>query len=414
MLARFLADPRRTLLRRALFQIHLWVGIGLGVYVFVICVSGSALVFHHELAELALAEYHHVPAGEQPDEASGRRGLTLSEVAAIMDRDRPDLRVLSIRPPERADGTFEAGVLSNRKYHLAYVHPVTGAITGPVPPGGAVLSFLHELHANLLSLAGMGRWLNGIGGGFLFLLCVTGIIIWWPGRGRWARAMKVDRRANWKRVNFDLHNATGFWLLLPIAVLAITGSYFTWPRQYRAAVASVLPVTAAEPPKSNPKNKGLTPPPSIDDLVARARAEVPGWSLVRVGVPTGPEQVYTVFLRAAGSSGDAEAPRTMARVQFDRYNGALLKVTRPDAPRASGDRVIEWLGPLHTGNFGGTIVKSLYVVVGLAPALLFVTGFVIWWQRVIARRWRSLTGRSLTATSAAAAPESGRARPANT
>jgi uncharacterized iron-regulated membrane protein len=410
MMRTFLTDPRRTFLRRALFQIHLWVGIGLGVYVFLICVSGSVLVFHHELAEIALAGYHHVPAGEQPDPASGRHALTLSEVAEIMDRVRPDLRVLSLRPPETPDGTFEAGVLSNRKYHLAYVHPVTGKVTGPVPPGGAVLSWLHELHANLLSLAGMGRWLNGIGGGFLFLLCVTGIIIWWPGRGRWARAMKVDRRANWKRVNFDLHNATGFWLLLPIAVLAITGSYFTWPRQYRAVVGSILPVTAAEPPKSNPKQKGLTPPPSIDDLVARARSEVPGLSLVRVGVPTGPEQVYTVFLRPEGRAGDAEAPRTMTRVQFDRYSGALLKVTRPDAPRPAGDHVIEWLGPLHTGNFGGTLVKSVYFVVGLTPALLFVTGFVMWWQRVISRQWRSFVGRSLTA----AAPESGPARRANT
>jgi uncharacterized iron-regulated membrane protein len=417
-LGTFLTDPRRTFLRRALFQIHLWVGIGLGLYVFVICVSGSAIVFHRELSEMALAGYHHVPAGEQPDAASGRRGLTLAEVAAIMDRDRPDLRVLSLRPPEHAAGTFEAGVLSNRQYHLAYVHPVTGAITGPIPPGGAVLSFVRELHANLLSLAGMGRWLNGIGGGFVFLLCVTGIIIWWPGRGRWARAMKVDRRANWKRVNLDLHNATGFWLLLPIAVLAITGSSFTWPRQYRATVAAVLPVTAQEPPKSNVKNKGLTPPPSIDDLVEQARAQVPGLVLVRVGVPTGPEQVYTVFLRPAGSTGDDEAPRIMTRVQFDRYTGALLRVTRPDAPRTSGDRVIEWLGPLHTGNFGGAIVKWLYVVVGLAPALLFVTGFVIWWNRVIARRWRSLTATTATTTAAAAAttgaPERERARPANT
>ena len=404
-LTTFLADPRRTFLRRALFQIHLWVGIGLGVYVFAICVSGSALVFQHELAEMALADYQRVPAGEQPDAANGRRGLTLSEVAAIMDRDRPVLRVLSLRPPEHADGTFEAGVLSNRKYHLAYVHPVTGAITGPVPPGGAVLSFLHELHANLLSLAGMGRLLNGIGGGFLFLLCVTGIIIWWPGRGRWARAMKVDRRASWKRINFDLHHATGFWLLLPIAVLAITGSYFTWPRQYRAVVASVLPVTAAEAVKSDPKNKGVAPPPSLDDLVERARAEVPGLSLVRVGVPTGSDQVYTVFMRDAGSSGDDEAPRTTTRVQFDRYTGALLQVARPTDPLTSGDAVIQWFGPLHTGNYGGAIVKWLYVVVGLMPALLFVTGFVMWWQRVISRRLRSLT---------AAAPERERARPANT
>lgn len=414
-LGTFLADPRRTFLRRALFQIHLWVGIGLGVYVFLICVSGSALVFHHELAEMALAGYHHVPADEKPDAANGRRGLTLSEVAAIMGRDRPDLRILSIRPPERADGTFEAGVLSNRKYHLAYVHPVTGAITGPVPPGGAVLSFLHELHANLLSLAGMGRWLNGIGGGFLFLLCVTGIIIWWPGRGRAARAMTVDRRANWKRINLDLHNATGFWLLLPIAVLAITGSYFTWPQQYRAAVASVLPVTPAKPVKSDTAQKGKTPPPSIDALVERARAEVPGLSLVRVGVPTGPEQVYTVFLRDAGSSGDPEAPRTMTRVQFDRYTGALLQIARPGDPRTSGDTVIQWIGPLHTGNYGGVIVKSLYVVIGLAPALLFVTGFVIWWRRVVVQRWRSLTAAPATpARATAAAREREPARPVNT
>lgn len=404
-LATFLADPRRTFLRRALFQIHLWVGIGLGVYVFAICVSGSMLVFQHELAEIALAGYHRVPAGEQPDEASGRRRLTLWEVAAIMDRDRPDLRVLSLRPPESAAGTFEAGVLSNRKYHLAYVHPVTGAITGPVPPGGAVLSFLHELHANLLSLAGMGRWLNGIGGGFLFLLCVTGIIIWWPGRGRWARAMKVERRASWKRINFDLHHATGFWLLLPIAVLAITGSYFTWPQQYRAAVGSVLPVTAARPPKSDVKQKGKTPP-SLDDLVERARAEAAGMPLLRVGVPTGPDQVYTVFFQRPGS-GDDEAPRNMTRVLFDRYTGALLQVARPDDPRTSGDVVIQWLGPLHTGNFGGAIVKSLYVIVGMTPAVLFVTGFVMWWQRVISRRLRSLTAP-------AAAPERERARPANT
>jgi uncharacterized iron-regulated membrane protein len=88
-------------------------------------------------------------------------------------------------------------------------------------------------------------------------------------------------------------------------------------------------------------------------------------------------------------------------------------VAKPSDPRTSGDVVIQWFGPLHTGNFGGTIIKSLYVVVGLAPALLFITGFVIWWQRVISRRWRSLTGRSLTEATPAA-PESGRARPANT
>ena len=32
-------------MRKALFQIHLWTGIGLGLYVVLICVTGSILVF---------------------------------------------------------------------------------------------------------------------------------------------------------------------------------------------------------------------------------------------------------------------------------------------------------------------------------------------------------------------------------
>ena len=41
--------PQSLWLRKALFQIHLWTGIALGLYVFVICVSGSAAVFNSEL-----------------------------------------------------------------------------------------------------------------------------------------------------------------------------------------------------------------------------------------------------------------------------------------------------------------------------------------------------------------------------
>ena len=41
--------PQDLFLRRVLFQIHLWTGIGAGVYVLVICMSGSVLVYRNEL-----------------------------------------------------------------------------------------------------------------------------------------------------------------------------------------------------------------------------------------------------------------------------------------------------------------------------------------------------------------------------
>src|SRR5690349_8479352 len=48
---RWLQAPQTHWLRRALFQIHLWAGIGLGLYVLVISLSGSALLLKYRFYE---------------------------------------------------------------------------------------------------------------------------------------------------------------------------------------------------------------------------------------------------------------------------------------------------------------------------------------------------------------------------
>lgn len=45
----WIRQPQTLWLRRAIFQVHLWIGIALGIYVVVICLSGSVLVYRNEL-----------------------------------------------------------------------------------------------------------------------------------------------------------------------------------------------------------------------------------------------------------------------------------------------------------------------------------------------------------------------------
>jgi uncharacterized iron-regulated membrane protein len=67
---------------------------------------------------------------------------------------------------------------------------------------------------------------------------------------------------------------------------------------------------------------------------------------------------------------------------------ALGTLRMPLKPaRTAGDVVMAWVGPLHVGNFGGTGIRVAWLVLGLAPPLLFVTGFVMWWTRVVRARW---------------------------
>jgi hypothetical protein len=62
------------------------------------------------------------------------------------------------------------------------------------------------------------------------------------------------------------------------------------------------------------------------------------------------------------------------------------------------DQIIYWLAYLHFGRIGGIGIpckapglcdqttKAIWAVFGLTPAVMFVTGAIMWWNRVLRRR----------------------------
>jgi uncharacterized iron-regulated membrane protein len=69
-------------------------------------------------------------------------------------------------------------------------------------------------------------------------------------------------------------------------------------------------------------------------------------------------------------------------VFVDQYSGAVIDMA---TQRTSvGDRVTRVMAPLHVGAFGGTPARVAWFVFGLAPAVLVVSGTLLWAQR----RWR--------------------------
>lgn len=377
---KLLDRPRDLWLRRALFQVHLWVGIGVGLYMLLMGVTGSSLVFVDEIETATHKDLLQVA----PEEVRGKSPLAFTEMLQAVQRIQPDAKFTSVVMPEQPYETFRVTAGQGKDARQLYVHPVTGALIGTLKREKDWLGWLQDLHFNLLS-GRTGRIVNGVGAIFLFALCVTGIVIWWPGRARWRQALTIKRGTGWKRFNWDLHNAAGFWLLLIISMWAFTGAYFAWPQLYRQAVSKLSPVTRIESPKSDVKKKGQSKF-TLEQAVAAAQAKEPNLKMWRVSVPTKDEQTFTVLM-ARGSFAET---RKMNLYYFDQYDGALLKVWRRGENQTAGDVFIEWLGPLHFGNFGGTPVKALWLVLGLSPPLLFVTGFLMWWNRVMSKKLRNL------------------------
>ena len=72
------------------------------------------------------------------------------------------------------------------------------------------------------------------------------------------------------------------------------------------------------------------------------------------------------------------------------------------------DTTLEWLARLHFGRWRNIPLEILWVIIGLIPAVMFVTGGVMWWYRIV-RTARMQARRR--AEDAAAARVPGRPQP---
>ncbi|HZP34224.1 MAG TPA: PepSY-associated TM helix domain-containing protein [Candidatus Acidoferrales bacterium] len=284
---KWIKRPQTVWVRKVLFQIHLWTGIALGLYVFVVCVSGSLAVFNSELYSAFLPPPKMVEITGAP--------LSRAELRAAAQRAHPRAAITRINiwpdPHEAAVVSLGVPTYSDQRF----IDPYTGKDLGTARPIGLrMVSFFSQVHMNLLMGYG-GRLMNGVGGFLASILSITGMVIWWPGVRRWRGSLTVGWNRNFKRLNWDLHSAIGFWTFAIILMWAITGAYLVFPRPFDTAMA-LIPY------------------------------------------------------------------------------GRLIDF-----------RVIAH--PIHVGDFAGWPIKALWVILGFAPPVLFVTGSIMWWHRVL-NPWR--------------------------
>src|ERR1700688_2847081 len=233
--------PQNIWLRKALFQVHLWTGIGLGLYVLLMSVSGSALIFRRELAS-TLAREPRVAAGP------GAR-LSENELKQVAKRAYPDYEVTRVWLRKNPDQAVEIWLERGSKKLQRLFNPFTGADLGDsLRLGFRFVLWLVDLHDNLL-VAQTGRLMNAAGGIFTLLLGLTGAIIWWPGIDTWRRSLSFRWKTNPKGFNWTLHSALGFWTFAFFFMWAISGVYLSIPGKFNAVVDFLEPL--------NPSSRNL-------------------------------------------------------------------------------------------------------------------------------------------------------------
>jgi len=353
-------------MRRIFVRVHLWLGVLIGLYVVLVCVSGAALVFRIDM-QRALYPRLFTPGTGRP----------LADPVAVMNsvsRAYPEHKLSGVEAPTTLRPTYLAYVTRGAEFRTVLIDPVSTAVLGELPEHPAIRA-LQDLHYNLLG-GRTGRTINGVGAFGILILCATGLVIWWPGVRQWRRGFVIDFRRDTRRVIWELHRAVGVWSVAFIALSAVTGLAFVFPAGFRAAVGRTSPISVARAPQSAPPAGAVMAAPSWPQMLDRARGHVEGQPVARVVLPFGDRGAFLVMF--AGRS-PTPAGSELTAIYLDQYTGERLAATM--AARTWGDAVMSRLTPLHVGGVGGRAGRVAWFVLGLSPAVLFVTGVIVWRKR---------------------------------
>jgi uncharacterized iron-regulated membrane protein len=365
-------------LRRFWLDVHLWMGVGLLIALIPLSVTGSILVWHDQL-DRALHAQRYETTG-----ASASRSIE-AYAAAAETAFAGRAQLTQIRLPQKAgDPVVAVGRLQGEpgpggrpRTLNAWIDPPTARVLDTDEVAKGFTMVMHRVHGSLL-IPEIGRKVVGWLGWAMFVSCVTGLWLWWPRHAGFLKGLRWHRGAS---TLFNLHHLVGFWVCIPLAVLSLTGVYISFPQTSRALFGLPQPPARQQGP-------GRFAPPilqprlTIAQAVAAAQSEAPGAAVVEVSRPTrGKEPTWRVGLRAPG----AERAKTLQVVDAT----GEVKSGRESGPGGGGgasDTLSPLMRRVHDGAGMGIVWQLIIFVGGLAPALLGVSGVVMWLRRSARRK----------------------------
>ena len=371
-------------LRRAIFWIHLAVGVTAAVVIFMMAVTGVILTYEAQLNQWALREYRADPPA--PDVAP----LGLDELIARVTGEQPAGLVTSValhKDPR------EPAVVRLDDRATFHVDRFTGERLGDGDTRTRrflrSVMYWHRWFALEGEYRIVGRTFTATANlGFLFLL-VSGVYLWWPPTGSgaaWRHALWFRRGLTGRARDFNWHSVLGFWSAVPLAIIVAGGATISY--QWAADLVHRL-VGEAPPPLTSPQPLGMipggdpsvTPDPAtpfveLQALATKAVTETPGWRTITIGLPESMHDPVVV----AVDRGTGRQPSKSEDLLFDRATGEL--VGRGGYPTFSrGFKIRRWLRFAHTGEVYGAIGQSIAGAVSLGVAVMVWTGLAMSWRR---------------------------------
>lgn len=364
------------------FKVHSWLGLFNGIWLLILGVTGSLLVYTKELDKWINKDVLTVSPLE--------KRLSVDSLYQIVRAKYPRAMGTNITrfPKDKTDCiSFKVYVTDGSKPRLHWndtygidLDPYTGKILRECnysKIGDSFLMWSGNLHWNL-QFGDYGTLIITIAGILLFLNIITGIIIY---RKYFFKALLFRapvKWSNWRTGTSGLHRYIGIWSTIFNVLIFYSGLQMTW--------GSFDPASYKRP---EPLQFNTSPYASLDKMMDEVQQIYPGFEPDYFFIPFSKAVINGTNLSYVSEMGHIPGtpsivPISASHVDFDVNTGKLVNVENANEELKKKNlwQKFNYIAySFHAGTFLGQFSRILYVFIGLAPSFLAISGFMLWWRR---------------------------------
>lgn len=385
---------RDSLFNRINKWLHLWLGLVSGIIVLIVCLTGCIWVFNDEIEGLL--------EPETKVERQDKPVLTPSQLSSIAFRLYPDkVPAYANYQQGRAINLTLKGLKDEGRRGggtLLKINPYSGEVISKVVRQKDEVDFFRFIlngHRFLWLPYEIGRPIVNYGTMVFVVMLITGLIWWYPkkwNKSTTDKSFKIKWGASFKRVNLDLHNVLGFYSLLFLLAIALTGmdygiKWYSEGLYWVTSAGDTLKEFKRLESDSLQAGKHYTPKQAMDLAWNKVVSRHPKSAGFYYNFPDTSKAKSSIGITVYPNVGQFY---NSVGYTFDQHTLAELK--REDvystayANASFGVKLRKMNYDIHVGSILGFPGKVMAFLASLIGASLPVTGFLIWYGRTFKKK----------------------------
>ncbi|EMJ55796.1 PepSY domain protein [Leptospira interrogans str. UT126] len=345
--------------RKKLYKLHSILGISTGVFLVIVGLSGSLLVFGKEIDQLLNPNLWYISASKER--------LSIDVLRAKLKQELPSHALAGWLLSEKQNQPDQVWLhfldSKDRKESIILLNPYTGKILGILSENrsDSFYSWMLKLHYSLL-MGSFGYFLTTLFGVIFIFQGFSGMILY---RSIWQNLFRLRTKQSLRTFFSDLHKLVGVFSLVFNISLGFTGAWWN--------VQAIVGLLSAQ--EERKVEKFFKESISVDSLLKEIKMQLPEFQTGFVSFPHHHEKDPIQFYGTERLTNPFRS-RFGSYFRFDSESGKLLEIFNLSNENLFYT-IIDSFRPIHYGIFGGIITKILWVILGLSPGILYISGIGI-------------------------------------